>query len=55
MGAGNPRAAQYDHLSPEELNASKGDIMGKQIWRVIPYGMNYKKRALTGILANGMA
>ena len=55
MGAGNPRAAQYDHLSPEELNASKVDILGKQIWRVIPYGMNYKKRALTGILANGMA
>ncbi len=55
MGAGNPRAAQYDHLSPEELNTAKVEILGKQIWRVVPYGMQYKKRALTGILANGMA
>ena len=55
MGAGNPRSAQYDHLSPEELNSAKVEILGKQIWRVIPYGLQYKKRALTGILANGMA
>ena len=55
MGAGNPRSAQYDHLSPEELNSSKVEILGKQIWRVVPYGLQYKKRALTGILANGMA
>ena len=55
MGAGNPRSAQYDHLSPEELNSAKVEILGKQIWRVVPYGLQYKKRALTGILANGMA
>jgi len=55
MGAGNPRAAQYDHLSPEELNTDKVEILGKQIWRVVPYGLKYKRRALTGILANGMA
>lgn len=55
MGAGNPRAAQYDHLSPEQLNSKKIDILGKQVWRVIPYGMQYWKRAVTGILANGFA
>ena len=55
MGAGNPRAAQHQHLSPEQLNSEKVDILGKQIWRVIPYGMKYKQRALVGILANGMA
>ena len=55
MGAGNPRSTQYDHLSPEELNDSKVEVLGKQIWRVVPYGLQYKKRALTGILANGMA
>ena len=55
MGAGNPRAAQYDHLSPEQLNSKKIDILGKQVWRVIPYGMRYWKRAVTGILANGFA
>ncbi len=55
MGAGNPRSAQYQHLSPEQLNSEKVEILGKQIWRVIPYGMKYKQRALVGILANGMA
>ena len=55
MGAGNPRSAQHQHLSPEQLNSEKVDILGKQIWRVIPYGMKYKQRALVGILANGMA
>ena len=55
MGAGNKRAAQYDHLTPEELNTEKVDILGKQIWRVVPYGMKYKRRAIAGILANGAA
>ena len=55
MGAGNPRSIQYDHLSPEELNDSKVDVLGKQIWRLIPYGLQYKRRALIGILSNGMA
>ena len=55
MGAGHKRAKQYDHLTPEDLNESKVEVLGKQIWRVIPYGFRYKKRALTGILANGMA
>tara|TARA_B100000212_G_scaffold342585_1_gene330895 strand:+ start:1544 stop:3415 length:1872 start_codon:yes stop_codon:yes gene_type:complete len=55
MGAGNPRSAQYDHLSPDQLNQSKSGILGRQIWRVVPYGLRYKKRALTGIAANGMA
>ncbi len=55
MGAGNPRAAQHQHLSPEQLNSEKIDILGKQIWRVIPYGMKYKQRAIVGILANGLA
>tara|TARA_B100000212_G_scaffold173164_1_gene130248 strand:+ start:7473 stop:9338 length:1866 start_codon:yes stop_codon:yes gene_type:complete len=55
MGAGNPRSIQYDHLAPEELNENKVDVLGKQIWRIVPYGLQYKKRAITGILANGMA
>jgi len=55
MGAGHARATQYNHLSPEDLNDSKIEVLGKQIWRVIPYGMRYKTRALIGILANGLA
>lgn len=55
MGAGHARSTQYQHLPPEELNEDKTEVLGKQIWRVIPYGLNYKKRALVGVLANGMA
>ena len=55
MAAGHARSTQYQHLPPEELNDSKTEVLGKQIWRVIPYGLSYKKRALTGVLANGMA
>jgi len=55
MGAGHARATQYDHLTPEDLNDQKVEILGKQIWRVIPYVLSYKKRALTGIAANGVA
>jgi ATP-binding cassette subfamily B protein len=55
MGAGHTRATQYDHLSPEDLNDDKVEVLGSQIWRVVPYAMNYKKRALVGVLANGMA
>ena len=55
MGAGHTRAKQYEHLTPEDLNSQKTDVLGKQIWRVIPYALSYKKRALTGIAANGVA
>jgi len=55
MGGGNTRATQYEHLTPEELNSEKVDVLGKQIWRVIPYGMKYKNRAIVGIIANGLA
>ena len=55
MGAGHARATQYDHLTPEDLNDQKVEILGKQIWRVIPYASSYKKRALTGVVANGIA
>ena len=54
MGAGNPRSVQHDHLAPEELN-SQVSVLGKQIWRVLPYATNYKGRATLGILSNMMA
>lgn len=54
MGAGNPRSAQYDHLSPDELNAHVS-VLGSQIWRVLPYATQYKLRAILGILSNVMA
>ena len=55
MGAGHKRATQYEHLDPDALNDTKTEVLGKQIWRVIPYGFRYKRRALIGVLANGMA
>ncbi|MGY8754452.1 MAG: ABC transporter ATP-binding protein [Candidatus Poseidoniales archaeon] len=55
MGAGHVRAAQYDHLPVEDLNSDKTEILGKQIWRILPYARNYKQRAFVGILSNGLA
>ena len=55
MGAGHARSAQYDHLSAEDLNSEKIEVLGKQIWRVIPYALSYKGRALAGMVSNGLA
>ena len=55
MGAGHVRAAQYDHLSVEDLNSDKAEILGSQIWRILPYAGNYKQRAFIGIVSNGLA
>ncbi len=54
MGAGNPRARQYDHLDPEQLNPEV-QILGRQIWRVVNYAKPYWQRATAGIASNAMA
>ena len=47
-------AAQQDLMGPE---SGEGDVevMGRQIWRVVPYAKKYPKRVLTGIGANAAA
>ena len=41
-------------MSPEDINESAG-VLGKQIWRIVPYAKKYPKRVLTGIFANAAA
>ena len=43
-----------DKMSPEDINDS-ADVLGRQIWRVVPYAKKYPKRVLTGIFANAAA
>ena len=45
---------KQDHLSPEELNEGT-QVLGKQIWRVVPYAKRYPKRVLVGITSNAFA
>ena len=46
--------ANSDKMSPEDINDS-ADVLGRQIWRVVPYAKKYPKRVLTGIFANAAA
>jgi ATP-binding cassette subfamily B protein len=41
-------------MSPEDLNEG-AQVLGRQIWRVIPYAKKYPKRVATGIFANAAA
>jgi ATP-binding cassette subfamily B protein len=51
---GSRSGKKQDHLKPEEINEDK-QIIGRQIWRVVPYAKKYPKRAIVGIAANAMA
>ncbi|MDA0716389.1 MAG: ABC transporter ATP-binding protein [archaeon] len=51
---GSRSGNKQDHLKPEEINDDK-QIIGRQIWRVVPYAKKYPKRAIVGIAANAMA
>ena len=52
-GAQSARA-QGDKMSPEENNDGT-DVLGKQIWRIVPYAKKYPKRVAAGVLANAAA
>ena len=41
-------------MSPEDLNEG-AQVLGRQIWRVVPYAKKYPKRVATGIFANAAA
>jgi ATP-binding cassette subfamily B protein len=41
-------------MSPEDLNEG-ATVLGRQIWRVVPYAKKYPKRVATGIFANAAA
>ncbi|MGB1233706.1 MAG: ABC transporter ATP-binding protein [Poseidonia sp.] len=54
MTAAHAAKAQGDKMSPEDINES-ADVLGKQIWRIVPYAKKYPKRVFAGIFANAAA
>ena len=49
MGSGSG-----DAMEPSDIN-EKTQIVGRQIWRVVPYAKRYPGRVVAGILGNAMA
>ena len=43
-----------DMMSPEDIN-DRVSVMGRQLWRVVPYALAYPRRLATGMLANAFA
>lgn len=54
MARGRSHGAKVDVMAPEEINEDT-QILGKQIWRVVPYAKKYPKRVMAGISANAAA
>ena len=54
MTAAHAAKAGGDKMSPEDINGN-ADVLGKQIWRIVPYAKKYPGRVLTGIFANAAA
>ena len=54
MTRGHAAGAKKDIMAPEDIN-SGAEVLGKQIWRIVPYAKKYPKRVFTGIFANAAA
>ena len=54
MTAAHAAKANGDKMSPEDINEG-AEVLGKQIWRIVPYAKKYPKRVFTGIFANAAA
>ena len=54
MTAAHAAKAGGDKMSPEDINGN-ADVLGKQIWRIVPYAKKYPGRVFTGIFANAAA
>ena len=54
MTRAHASGAGKDLMSPEDINEG-AEVLGKQIWRVIPYAKKYPGRVFTGIFANAAA
>ena len=46
--------APQDSMAPSEIN-EKSQVLGRQIWRVVPYAKRYPGRVLAGVLGNATA
>ena len=43
-----------DLMSPD-ADDEKSQVVGRQIWRIVPYAKRYPKRVVAGITSNAMA
>ena len=48
-------AANQSVNSEDMADSEKVNVFGKKIWRVLPYIRPYRKRAMTGVISNGLA
>ena len=46
--------APQDSMEPSEIN-ERSQVLGRQIWRVVPYAKRYPGRVLAGVLGNATA
>ena len=51
---GMSSSSKADPMSPSSIN-EKTQIVGRQIWRVVPYAKRYPGRVFSGIFSNAMA
>ena len=51
MSRRSNRGPKVESLAPEQLNEGR-QVLGKQIWRILPYAKAYPRRVLSGIFAN---
>ena len=54
MSRRSNRGPKVESLEPEELNDSV-QVLGKQVWRVVPYAFRYPRRLLAGFIGNACA
>ena len=54
MAYGAPSEQEVDLMSPNAEN-EKSQVVGRQIWRIVPYAKRYPKRVVAGITSNAMA
>ena len=54
MAYGAPSEQEADLMSPNAEN-EKSQVVGRQIWRIVPYAKRYPKRVVAGITSNAMA
>ena len=48
------RSSKVDPMSPSSIN-EKTQVVGRQIWRVVPYAKRYPGRVIAGFFSNAMA
>lgn len=48
------RSGKVDSMAPDDINENH-QVLGRQVWRVIPYAKRYPRRLLAGFVGNACA